>query len=359
MSVSMLCEQLVKQGISVEVFTTTANGKNELAVTPGRQVNVDGVNVQYFKRVTKDHSHFSPFLLIALWKNSREFDLVHIHAWWNLVSVLSCLVAVSRKVPVLLSPRGTLSPYSFGNKKVITKSIIHSFIGKYLLRRCNIHTTTTRESEAILRVITPQSITMLPNFVKLPPEIQPVPNSASNCLRLIFFSRIEEKKGLDILLNALKLISVPYHLTIAGAGDEKYIDGLKIIAESNHVADKITWAGFHNDNKFELLREHDLFVLPSHDENFGNAVIESLSVGTAVLVSDKVGLAEYVAENNLGWVCQTNETSISDTINQIAQQQADELARIRVGAPPIIYQDFKEDNLVKKYISMYNKLIKT
>ncbi|GAC1309886.1 MAG: glycosyltransferase [Mucilaginibacter sp.] len=358
MSVSMLCEQLVKVGVFVTVFTTKANGKEELPVASGESINVDGVPVRYFNRVTKDHSHFSPSLLFRLWKDVNKFDLVHIHAWWNLVSVLSCFIALLRKVPVLVSPRGTLSPYSFGNRHIGAKWLIHQLLGKYLLNESHIHTTTQRERDAVMRLIHPRSINLLPNFIQLPAAKAISVRPSSTTLKLIFFSRIEEKKGLDILLNALTLVTVPYHLTIAGSGNPDYIESLKIIAANNQIENKISWIGFRDDNKTELLQQFDLFVLPSYDENFGNAVIESLSAGTPVLISDQVGLADYVKENILGWICQINEASIGNAINEIAENHRDELTRIRKEAPGIIYNDFNEDRLVKKYINMYDKMVK-
>ena len=357
MSVSMLTEQLAKGGISTQVFATTANGKNELPVLPGQTTNVDGVSVRYFKRVTKDHAHFSPSLLKQLWKEGPDFDLIHIHAWWNLVSIFACLVALMRNVPVLVSPRGTLSQYSFQNKNIGVKWAIHNLLGKHLLNRCHLHVTSEMENDAIRRLIQPKSITVLPNFVKLPEKINFQEQGHSSILRLIFFSRIEEKKGLDILVNALAKVSVPFKLTVAGDGNENYIEHLKAIAVRNAIEDKINWAGFYNENKFDLLKEHDLFILPSYDENFGNTVIESLSVGTPVLISEHVGLAGYVTENELGWVCQTTPVSISNSINEIAAEHQHDLQRIRKDAPGIIYNDFNEDNLVKKYISMYENLI--
>jgi glycosyltransferase involved in cell wall biosynthesis len=99
-------------------------------------------------------------------------------------------------------------------------------------------------------------------------------------------------------------------------------------------------------------------VLPSHDENFGNTVIESLGVGTPVLISEHVGLADYVIKNNMGWVCQANPKSLGEKINDIANNHGHNLDRIGKDAPGIIDRDFNEDNLVKKYISMYDQLIK-
>jgi glycosyltransferase involved in cell wall biosynthesis len=355
MSVSMLCEQLAKAGQQVMVFTTTANGTAELPVLTNKPVNIDGVSVRYFKRITKDHSHFSPQLLKALWKDVVNYDVVHIHAWWNLVSVLSCAIALVRKVPVVLSPRGTLSAYSLSNKSVGKKEIMQSLGGRKLLQKCHMHVTSGAEEKAIEQVFKPKSITCIPNFIKLAAETPTTKRETQPYLKLLFFSRIEEKKGLDILLKALPLLTVPYHLTIAGDGDKTYIESLKQLVNDT-TANNISWIGFQDENKFDIFYQHDLMVLPSHNENFGNVVIESLSVGTAVLISDGVGLADYVNENNLGWVCSADTVEISNFINQMPKNRS-ELERIRQFAPGKILHDFNENNLVKEYTDMYTKII--
>ena len=357
MSVSMLCEQLVKKNIKVMVFTTTANGPNELPVKLNYPVDVDGVQVIYFVRLTKDHTHFSPALLSKLWSDVKNYDTVHIHAWWNMVSVLSCLISLMRGVPVIVSPRGTLSPYSFSNKNKFIKNWIHQLLGKPLLNKCYMHVTSERENTAISSLVKPKNIITIPNFVKLPAKTNGVDNTPGIPIKLLFFSRIEEKKGLDILLNALFKVSVPYHLTIAGNGDIEYINQLKIHAAQLGIDKHITWAGFYNEDKFILLGKHDLFILPSHDENFANTVIESLSVGTAVLISENVGLHDYVAEKKLGWICKTNAESMSTYIDDIGNNYQNELLRIRATAPAVIYDDFNPDNLVEKYLTMYKQIL--
>lgn len=357
MSVSKLSEQMLGAGCEIEVFTTTANGNTELPVVPNKKTAVDGVPVTYFKRITKDHSHLSPSLLRSLWLNVRKYDVVHIHAWWNLVSVLSCLVTVMRKVPVVVSPRGTLSAYSFTNRNNLPKKLLHQLLGKYLLRRSYIHVTSVREKAGIEGIIQPKQIINIPNFVVLGNTVFKAEKPVTGCLELLFFSRVEEKKGLDILFNALRSVSIPYHLTIAGDGDPEYIERLKALSVQNEISGNVNWIGFQGANKFDLLQQYDVMVLPSHDENFGNVVIESLSVGTAVLISENVGLADYVAENKLGWVCTLDEDNISGFIIRIGGEKA-RLSEIRKQAPGKIRKDFSEETLVKEYMDMYNQIIK-
>jgi glycosyltransferase involved in cell wall biosynthesis len=356
MSVAKLSEQLANAGNTVAVLTTTANGSVELPVTPNTPVLVDGVLVTYFARVTKDHSHLSPDLLIKLWKDAAKFDVIHIHAWWNLVSVLSTFIALTKKVPIVISPRGTLSAYSFKNKNSLVKKMIHNLLGKTLLQRSYIHATSLAEQKSLANVIKARRIFNIPNFVKIA-QSPSLKTTGGATFKLLFLSRIEEKKGLDILFHALPLLNIPYHLTIAGDGDENYIDMLKNIANSNLSDQNISWIGFQNQTKFDIFSNHHLLVLPSHNENFGNVVIESLSAGTPVLISEHVGLADYIIENNLGWLCQTTPQSISDTINNIAISQLDKLADISINAPAIIHRDFDDDQLVKKYITMYQQII--
>ncbi|MES2807895.1 MAG: glycosyltransferase [Bacteroidota bacterium] len=355
MSVAKLSEELVKAGLEVSAYTTTANGDTELPVNCNEPTWVDGVAVTYFRRITKDHTHLSPSLLIKLWRTARYFDVIHIHAWWNLVSVFAALIGVLKKVPVVVSPRGTLSGYSFNNKNQGAKSLLHSLLGKRLLKQSYLHATSPAEQKDLLNIVQPVGIFNIPNFVKIA-QTSAQKKTGGPVLKLLFLSRIEEKKGLDILLHALPHIAVPYHLTIAGSGDESYIEVLKNIAHYNKTAQHISWIGFQNDNKFDVYADNDLLVLPSHNENFGNVVIESLSAGTPVLISQQVGLTDYVVANNLGWFCQTNAASVSDIINHIALNERDQLAAIKANAPALIHRDFDDDKLVQKYIDMYQQI---
>ncbi len=356
-SVALLSEHLVKGGVEVRVLTTTANGPAELNVATGTEQQVDGVPVTYFKRITKDHTHFSPALLTHLWKSVRQYDVVHVHGWWNTVSMLSAFIATFRGKLVVISPRGMLSSYSFDNRNSGKKGMLHRFLGKPLLQKSFIHSTTQNEYNAIDKLVKTKGIFDIPNFVSFNSKEGQAEISDHEELQMVFFSRIEEKKGLDILLNALRYVKHPYHLTIAGDGEAAYVESLKSIALQNGISDKLSWVGFQTGNKFEYLSGFDLMVLPSHDENFGNVVVESLSVGTPVLLSENVGLSDYVFKNKLGWVCRLDDKLFSDAINTVSEQK-DEIIRIRAAAPGKIKEDFNDAAILQRYIEMYETVIK-
>ena len=373
-SVAKLCEALVgltvrdrELGIDdVQVLTTTANGTSELDVTIGKPVLIEGVKVSYFKRWTKDHSHFSPGLLLSLRKKillciQDGKPVIHIHAWWNLVSVLSCWIAKCYKVPVVLSPRGMLTSYTQTNRNSYLKKILHQSIGKKLLQYCHIHATSEQEKQDILRIVTPKSITTIPNLVNIKEPVSSSPlaidNNDTTVFRLIFLSRIEEKKGLELLFDALSLLKINWELTIAGSGKEEYIESLKIKAQNLSIHKPINWIGQVSDQeKYSLMAKHDLLVLTSFNENFANVVIESLSVGTPILVSDQVGLSEYVKERQLGWVCRLEANDIKEMLENAFHDQVAR-KKIRQLAPEIIRKEFDDEALINRYLEMYKILV--
>jgi len=359
MSVSKLSEELCKNQIKTEVITTLANGKYELHFPDGKITDIENVPVHFFKRITKDHSHFSPGLIQYLFKINKKAEptIFHIHAWWNLVSIFACIIAQLKNIPVVLSPRGTLSHYSFSKKHNLLKSCMHFLAGKKLLSKCYFHVTSEAEKAEILQRFHPKNIQVISNFITLPTNFEFSSDTKSPVLKLLFMSRIDPKKGLKVLLGALTEINFPYHLTIAGTGEPEYLASLQKIVAKNSMQNFVTWIGFQDQvSKFQVLQNHDLMILPSYNENFGNIVIESLAVGTPVLISNNVGLADYVNTNNLGWTFENQSEKLRNLLQEINSNRT-WLDAIRSQAPQKITADFAEDVLVKKYISFYQEVI--
>jgi len=375
MSVSKLSEELVKAGQDVTVLTTTANGKTELDVPTGKPQLVDGVKVYYFKRLTKDHTHFSPALFWFLHKEIKKAKrsqcntqcamrntpnlIIHIHAWWNLVSIFSCLVAKLHGVKVILSPRGMLTNYSLNNRNSKFKDAIHFLLGKRLLNYCHIHATSSKEQKDIQQICGANNISVIPNFVRFPKHtlVKDGVFNQSKKYRLLFLSRIEEKKGLELFFNALSKLTISYQLSIAGTGDTAYIQNLQSLATRLNIQQNIQWLGhIENHDKFELIAQHDLLVLTSYNENFANVIIESLAMGISVLVSSEVGLSDYVAKNNLGWVVALDIEEIAKEI-EASYINNTKRAMIKSKAPTLIQYDFDDKKLTLEYINLYKSLI--
>jgi glycosyltransferase involved in cell wall biosynthesis len=353
LSVSRLCEALGQTGVAVEVQTTTANGAMELLVTPGETVRVDGVACTYHVRLTGDHTHLSLTLLWACWKAIPKAKVVHIHSWWNLVAIPAVLLCRMRGVRPILSPRGMLSPYTL---KSPLKRWFHHSIGRWLLRGTVLHATSDQEAREALALMPDWPYFVLPNIISLPPvgAYRPL-DTTSGVFQLIFLSRVHPKKGLDMLFSALAKVDFAWQLHLVGEGTDEYTASLQQLAGQLGLTHRISWLGWRDGaEKFQLLANADLFVLPSQNENFANVVIESLAVGTPVLVSDQVGLSNYVQEQGVGWVAPLTVEAWVNALHH-ASAAADLRAAIRAKAPQQIREDFGAEALAQQYLDAYQK----
>lgn len=123
---------------------------------------------------------------------------------------------------------------------------------------------------------------------------------------LLFLARIHEKKGCDLLIEAFAKTadSVPgVDLVIAGPNQEGMQAKLQRLAERLGIGGRVYWPGLIGGNlKWGALRACDALILPSHQENFGVAVVESLAVGRPVLISNQVNIWPEIAGDGAGLV---------------------------------------------------------
>lgn len=356
-SVARLAESLVQIGHTVTVYTTTANGPDELDMPLDQPVMMDGVRIHFFRRITKDHTHVSPALWKAVWATAKDYDAVHIHSWWNFLIMGASLICTMKGIKPVLSPRGMLCEYIFQNKNQFKKKLLHHTLGKHLLSRTYLHVTSDVEWNDCLKLNNNWRGGLIHNIVDLP--YLPVAEQSHHDTRVFtigFLSRVDPKKGLDILIRALAGVDFPFVLKIAGSGDEAYMAELRRLIVAEGLEGSVEWAGWKKGaEKFEFLADVDLFALTSHNENFAVVVIESLSVGTPVLVSEHVGLSRYVKERNLGWVTTLGLNEVRARLTE-AYRARNERLRIRQEAVPIIRADFNEEKLAADYAEMYRNV---
>lgn len=349
--VARLAEQLACEGHEISVYTTTANGREELDVSAGKEVNVDGVKVTYFKRTTGDHTHISLSLWKQLYVSVKRFDIVHIHSWWNPLVLGAAWICRSRGVVPIFSPHGMLSTYIMETNNAGKKKIIHSFIGRGLLKSSRLHVTAETEWEESMKIFPEWKGDVIPNLVEL--SARAYKRSTNQIFTIGFLSRIDPKKGLDVLIKALSKVNFDYKLLIAGDGDEGYMDELKSLAVQSGNDKNLEWLGWKNgEHKFEFFSCLDLFALTSHNENFAVVVIEALSVGTPVLLSDKVGLYKYVKDRDMGWITNMKVEDITEQLNNIFRERT-KLEKIKLEAPAKIKEEYNDSALAKEYIKLY------
>jgi glycosyltransferase involved in cell wall biosynthesis len=148
---------------------------------------------------------------------------------------------------------------------------------------------------------------------------------------LLFLGRLHVKKGCDLLIEAFARVAAEeprLHLLMVGPDQTGWVSQLKARAQVLGVADRITWSGMLQDRaKWGAFYSSEVFLLPSHQENFGIAVAEALSCGLPVLISDKVNIWREVQAARAGLVAEDTQAGTLEILRAwLALQPEDRMA---------------------------------
>jgi glycosyltransferase involved in cell wall biosynthesis len=181
---------------------------------------------------------------------------------------------------------------------------------------------------------------------------------------LLYMSRLDRKKGIELLITALARLQgegVPFHFVLAGSNsqDPGYEQELRQRIEAAGLMAQTTIAGFvQGTEKTALLQDADLFVLPSYYENFGIAVAEAMAVGTPVVVSNGVDLWPAVERAEAGWVTRPEVEALTDSLRTALSDRTEQARRGR-NALQLVQNDYSWDAIATQMIAAYRTIIPT
>jgi glycosyltransferase involved in cell wall biosynthesis len=314
-----LAKALAAAGHEVTVFTTNVDGASVSDVPLNAAVMRDSVSVRYFASPLP-RLYWSPSMQAALRREARDFDVVHLHSVFLWPTMAGAAAARSAGVPYVISPRGMLVPELIRRRSRLIKTSWIRFVERRNFRRAAaIHFTSRREWDDAERLTIPlPSPFIVANGIDL--EELRVAESRSDYV--LFLGRINWKKGLERLIEALA--GVPkVRAIVAGNDEEHYTAQLEALAERFGVLERIEFAGpVSGPAKRDLLANAAVLVLPSHNENFGNVVIEAMGSGVPVIVTPEVGLSDAVLGAGAGLITSGEPEELARSIHDVVSNPA-------------------------------------
>ena len=161
----------------------------------------------------------------------------------------------------------------------------------------------------------------------------------------VFMGRLHEKKGCDLLLEAFARVLAAdpnWHLVMCGPDQVGWQAKLVEMAGRLGLAGRVTWAGMVRDErKWGALRAAEIFVLPSHQENFGISVAEALACGTPALISNKVNIWREVEKGGAGIVGEDDLAGTCGLLKSWLQSSNAEKADFRRRARECFLREFE------------------
>lgn len=370
-SVHLLNKFLVKKGVDVSVFTTNAGLENEKKRKLGVHETIDGVNVFRFPYYGYINYSFSPALFWKLKKEIKNFDVIHIAEIWNFPAFSAVFWARFYNKPYVFSPRGSLMLEPLKKSKIKKKIFLFLFVKNFLKNASTIHFTVEAEKEEYLKAGLPlKKCVIIPNgidFESLDNDIAGADvvgfrkkfGIQENKKIILFLSRIDWKKGLDTLIPAFAEVSRKNSdlvLIIAGADSLGYKKTVEDLIKKSNISNKVIFTGLlDGEERAAAFLSASIFVLPSLAENFGMAVAEAMYFGLPIIITEHVGIASLIRENNAGFIIKKNEGELSDSIFKIITdlKRSKEIGQ---HAKKLVEKEFSLLFITDKLLKLYNNI---
>jgi glycosyltransferase involved in cell wall biosynthesis len=331
----------------------------------------------------------NPALITWLKKHLLEYDCIVLNGIWTYHSYATLKVLryfkkqkLNQKIPkIFLMPHGMLDPW-FQKEKTRKIKAIRNIIYWHLIEKKVVNQVDavlfTCDEEMLLAKKTfygynPKKEINVGYGIQEPPQKNKIELEAfynkfdinTSIPYFLFLSRIDFKKGVDLLLKAYNTIlqesvdpNVIPNLVIAGSGFEsEYGKGLlKYIEIYPLLKQKLCLTGLLNaEMKWAAIYGCEAFVLPSHQENFGIAVAEALACEKPVLITNKINIYREIEKGGGGII---NEDTLTGTINNLKQWIAlDAESKILMGknAKKIYENNFKNEYAAQKLFDILNQ----
>jgi glycosyltransferase involved in cell wall biosynthesis len=302
-------------GHEVEVVTLDAAGANWLTNIPF-PVHALGPSGGY---------GYSSRLIGWIRQHHAGFDAVIVHGVWQYIGVAAWRALRNSSTPYFVFPHGMLDPW-FAQRYPLKhlKKMLYWPIESQVLQnaRAVLFTSEEERRQAHRSSFRASYIEKVVAYGTAPPKVdlmaarerflQSFPALRGKRI-FLFLGRLHNKKGCDLLIEAFAAASENQtagdnlQLVLAGPADSRHLEELKGIvsdrfAGRNPEASRVTFTGMlQGDLKWGAFAAAEAFVLPSHQENFGIAVAESLACATPVLISNKVNIWREIVEDGAGF----------------------------------------------------------
>lgn len=304
-SVPRLCQELASNGMRVSLMVLEdPSNREDLAFAKSFRYGVGP------KRLGRSPEMFRALAKLAA---RGQISLVHTHSLWMMPNVYPGWVAKKFEVPLVVSPRGTLTAYSFASGSRV-KRLFWPLVQKPALAATTcFHATCEAEYVDIRRAGFRQPVAVIPNGIDewpddLNAESRMVLDDENSERTVLYLGRIHPDKGIEQLLKAWMLVEEVHRnwvLRIVGPGEAAYVRSIAGLVKRLGVRNVRLAGPLYGNEKLRAYEECDLYVLFSMGENFAITVAEALMAGRPVLCT-KGAPWSGLSRNHAGWWVETD-----------------------------------------------------
>lgn len=309
-----------------------------------------GPRVQAFDVTGPQAGQYAPAMGAAI--AALNPDLVDVQGLWTYPSLASLRHARRSGRPHIITPRGMLDPWARRNSAWKKKIAGALFERAHLESACCLRATAAMEAQHFRDMGLTNPIAVVPNGLDLPDL---APRRDTDLRSILFLSRIHPKKGVPFLLTAWAALHASFpdwEVVIAGIDENGHEAELKALARKLELP-RVRFVGeAHGAAKQQLYRDADLFVLPTHAENFGLVVAEALAQETPVITTRNTPW-EGLETQRCGWWIELDQARLTDTMRAALSRPAAELAAMGARGRDWVQRDFAMVQVAERMREVY------
>ena len=343
--IKLLAEKIAKE---VNVIVATGISRNP--------IEIKDVKIHSFDLSLKKMVQF--FFEAGKFLDEQKPDLLHINGIWELPNVVIQKCAQKRNIPVIISPHGMLEPWILKKNRMKKKLALFVYQKHSVISATSLHATAYSEYNNIRKLGIGTSMKIIENGIHT--ENAEKKKSWKKTKTLLFLSRIDPKKGIENLIDALAICKhelKEYKVIIAGEGEPDYIASLKKRALSNNLGHQIEFTGgVYGKTKWDLFKKADVFILPTHSENFGIVVAEALACGTPVITTKGAPWSD-LSEYKCGWWIDIGVNPLSHALLDFARKTEKELEQMGRTGHAMVRSKYSADGMGRKMIRFYQSVL--
>ncbi len=227
-----------------------------------------------------------------------------------------------------------------------------------LHRAAMLHATASSEAAQFRRLGLRQPIVVLPNGVDLPTTMPPRAVNPTGRRRALFLSRIHPKKGLIELVQAWsRLRPQGWEMVIAGTDEGGHEAEVRRAVDAVGLRAEFVFPGaFSDEAKWALYRSAELFVLPTHSENFGVVVAEAMAAGLPVITTHGAPWA-LLEEQRCGWWIPDDAEGLQKALADALDRPPDHLAAMGSRGAAAVTECFRWDRIGSRMAQAYRWML--
>lgn len=286
-------------------------------------------------------------------------DIVHVHSIYSHPTMVGPAVAREKGVPYIIAPRGSL--YANALRKSSLKKLLFNklFLWRDIKGAAVIHATCKEEYRQIRACGIDRPVAIIPNSISCPLELSEI--TPKNKIRVGFLGRLNPIKNIDGLIRSWSKAGLgkrnDLELVIIGGAnhdyEREYLTSLHDLELELGIAN-IVWEGaLYGEEKDKVMHTLSYSILPSHSENFGMSVIESLLLGIPVIASDKTPWEE-LNDNKCGWWVPNTDESLADALTKAVSIPQDEWVEMGKRGQQMVVNGYSVDAVSGDLICLYN-----